>query len=42
MEDIDGLAAKFSFCKTYESPENLKQFVQEFLSSATMSVVKGS
>lgn len=42
MEDIDGLAAKFSFCKSYETPEHLREFVREFLDSASMSVVKNS
>jgi len=42
MEEIDGLAAKFSFCKSYESPEHLKKFVREFLDSASLNIVKNS
>lgn len=39
MEDIDGLSQTFSFCKTYQSPESLKEFIQNFLDSASFSVV---
>lgn len=31
MESIDDLSEEFSFCKTYQSPEALKQFIQKFL-----------
>ena len=30
MEDIDDLSQKFSFYKTYQSPESLKEFIQKF------------
>lgn len=39
MEEIDDLSQEFSFCKTYQSPENLKQFIEEFLSGTSFSVV---
>ena len=39
MEEIDGLSQGFSFCKTYQPPESLKKFVEEFLNGATYSVV---
>lgn len=39
MEEIDDLSQEFSFCKTYQSPENLKQFIKEFLSGTSFSVV---
>ena len=42
MEDIDDLSMKFSFCKSYGSPEKMKQFIREFLDSASFSVVKES
>lgn len=42
MEEIDDLSQEFSFCKTYQSPENLKQFIQKFLDGASYSVVGNS
>ena len=42
MEDIDDLSMKFSFCKSDGSPEKMKQFIREFLDSASFSVVKES
>lgn len=39
MEEIDDLSQEFSFCKTYQSPENLKQFIEEFLNGTSFSVV---
>lgn len=39
MEDIDDLSQTFSFCKAYQSPERLKAFIQNFLNSASFSVV---
>lgn len=39
MEEIDDLSQKFSFCKTYQSPESLKRFIVEFLNSTSFSVV---
>lgn len=40
MEEIDGLSQRFSFCKTYQPPEKLKQFIREFLNGASFSVVR--
>lgn len=40
MEEIDDISQKFSFCQTYESPERLKQFVEDFLNGAPFSVVE--
>lgn len=40
MEDIDDLSAQFSFCKTYHSPETVRQFVIKFLDSSLFSSVK--
>ena len=40
MEEIDGISQEFSFCRTYESPEKLKQFMEDFLNGASFSVVK--
>ncbi len=42
MEDIDDLSMKFSFCKTYESTEKIKQFIIDFLDSTSLSTVKNS
>ncbi len=42
MEEIDDLSQEFSFCKTWQSPENLKQFIQEFLNGTSFSVVENS
>ena len=39
MEDIDGLSQLFAFCKTYQSPENLKKFIEKFLDGTSFSVV---
>ncbi len=39
MEEIDGISHEFSFCKTYQSPERLKQFIQNFLNGQSFSVV---
>jgi RNA polymerase sigma factor (sigma-70 family) len=40
MEKIDTISQEFSFCRTYESPERLKEFIENFLNGATFSVVK--
>ena len=42
MEEIDGLSQEFSFCNTYQSPENLKRFIQDFLNGKSFSVVGNS
>lgn len=39
MEDIDDLSQEFAFCKTYQSPAGLKEFVQKFLDGTACSVV---
>lgn len=39
MEEIDGLSQTFSFCKTYQPPESLKKFAEDFLNSASYSVI---
>lgn len=40
MEEIDGLSQKFSFCKSYKSPESTKKFIKDFLNSAQFSIIK--
>ncbi|MCI8417238.1 MAG: RNA polymerase sigma factor [Lachnospiraceae bacterium] len=40
MEEIDDLSQEFSFCKTWQSPEDLKQFVKGFLNGEAFSVVQ--
>ncbi|MCI9146852.1 MAG: RNA polymerase sigma factor [Hungatella sp.] len=40
MEEIDDISQEFSFCRTYESPERLKRFVEDFLNGAPFSVVE--
>lgn len=42
MESIDELSEEFSFCKTYRSPEALKQFIQNFLDGTALSVVQNA
>lgn len=42
MEDIDGLSQKFSFCKSYQSPEGIKRFIRNFLDSKQFSTVKNA
>lgn len=39
MENIDVLSQEFAFCKTWQSPASLKEFIQMFLDGATCSVV---
>lgn len=39
MENIDDLSQEFAFCKTYQSPEGLKEFIQKFLNETSYSVV---
>ncbi len=39
MENIDDLSQEFAFCKTYQSPESLKEFIQKFLDGTSCSVV---
>lgn len=42
MEEIDDLAQSFSFCKTYGSPETIREFIGDFLKSTSLSIVKNS
>lgn len=42
MEDIDGISQEFSFCKTYQSPDSLKKFIENFLNGTSISVVRNS
>lgn len=42
MEDIDDLSQQFSFCKTYQSPAGLKEFIQKFLDGTSFSVVQNA
>ena len=42
MESIDDLSQEFSFCKTYQSPEALKKFIQKFLDGTALSVVQNA
>ena len=39
MEEIDGYSQQFSFCRTYQSPERLKQMIQNFLNGPVFSTV---
>lgn len=42
MEDIDGLSQEFSYCKTYQSPESLKEFIRKFLDGTSFSVIRNA
>lgn len=42
MEQIDDLSQHFSFCKTYQSPEHLKQQISEFLNSALAADIRNA
>lgn len=39
MEEIDGYSQQFSFCRTYQSTERLKQMLQNFLNGPAFSKV---
>ena len=39
MENIDDISQEFAFCKTYQSPASLKEFIQKFLNGTSYSVV---
>lgn len=41
MEEIDGLSAKFMFCKTYQTNDKVRNFMKEFLKSAQLTTVQG-
>lgn len=42
MEEIDGYSQQFAFCRTYQSPEQLKRFLQDFLNGTAFSTVAGN
>ena len=42
MEEIDGLSQQFAFCKTYRSPESLKEFIVKFLDGTSISVIRNA
>lgn len=42
MEEIDDLSAYFSFSRQYESPEQVKRFLTEFLESTSLSTIKNA
>ena len=42
MEDIADLSQDFSFCKPYQSPEHIKNMIQEFLDSTQFSIIQKS
>lgn len=42
MENIDNISQEFSFCKTYQSPDNLKKFIENFLNGTSISVVRNA
>ena len=42
MEDIDNLSQDFSFCKPYQSPECIKNLIQELLDSTQFSIIQNS
>ena len=39
MEDIDELSGSFEFIKAYESPEKIKKFIAELVSSEQLTRV---
>ncbi len=39
MEEIDGYAQQFSFCKTYQSPAHVRALLQDFLNGTVLSTV---
>ncbi len=42
MEDIDAISQEISFCKTYQSPESLKKFIEEFLNGPSFSKISAN
>lgn len=42
MEEIDDLSQQFSFCKTYQSPASLKEFIRKFLDGTSFSVIRNA
>ncbi len=41
MEEIDDLSLRFSFCKAYQSTDKIKKFIEDFLNSEQISIIKG-
>lgn len=41
MEEIDEYSQQFAFCQTYQSPEQIKKSIQDFLNGAAFSTVAG-
>ena len=39
MEEIDDLSQQFSFCKCYESTDQVKQYFEDFLNSTITNTV---
>ena len=39
MEEIDGYSQQFSFCRTYQSTERLKEMLRDFLNGPAFSTV---
>lgn len=39
MEEIDGYSQQFAFCRTYQSPEQIKKYIQDFLNGTAFSTV---
>ena len=42
MEEIDGLSQQFSFCRMYQTPERLKEYIRKFLDSPAAAAVKNA
>ncbi len=42
MEEIDGISQEFAFCKSYQSPESIRNFIREFLDSDSYSVIRNA
>lgn len=40
MESVDDLSLRFSFCKTYESPERTRRFIKELLASPQLAAIR--
>ena len=41
MEEIDEYSQQFAFCQTYQSPEQIKKSIQDFLNGTAFSTVAG-
>lgn len=42
MENIDDISQEFSYCKTYRSPDSLKEFIENFLDGTSFSIVRNA